>query len=85
MESVEWYELFSRMDARRFLSFQPGPLTGGSGLRISIVCEAWTIRLGSNVGSPLMVLLPLMRSVKFTTSWSAPVTGVKSYWYGDYG
>lgn len=75
-----WHELFSRMEVRRFLSFQPGPLTSGRGLRISIDCEACTRRLGSNLGRPLMVLLSLRRSVKFMTSWSVPVEVSRYDW-----
>lgn len=80
-----WYELFSRIEARRFLSFQPGPLTSGRGLRISMDCEACTRRLGSNFGRPLMVLLSLRRSVKFTTSWSVPVEVGRNDWLGKRG
>ena len=60
--------LFSRMEARRFLSLQPDPLVSGSGLRTSMVWEACTTRFGSNFGSPSMVLLPATRWLKLLTS-----------------
>ena len=78
MQEDGGHELFSRMEARRLLSFQPGPLTSGSGLRISIDCEPCTRRLGSNAGRPSMALVSLTRSVKFITSWSVPVEGSRS-------
>jgi hypothetical protein len=70
---------------RRLLIVQPGPLTRGSGLRISIDCEACTRRFGSNVGSPLKVLVPPMRSAKFMTSWSVPVEGNRGDWLSKNG
>src|SRR6266404_3119113 len=67
--------LFSRMEASRFLIFQPGPLTRGSGLRISMLCEACTTRFASKAGMPAILLLPPKRWANSITSWSSPRQG----------
>ena len=46
--------LFSRMEIKRFFKSHPGPLTRGSGLRISMDCVACNKRLGLKYGKPLI-------------------------------
>ena len=64
--------LFSRTEIKRFFKSHPGPLTRGSGLRISMDCDPFINRLGSKYGKPWIWFVRLMLSVNETTLSSFP-------------